>query len=133
MTRQLKDYLIAQTKRNHTVALLVDDAQELSNELLEELRLLSNLETAENKLIQIVLAGQPELEERFDQPVLRQLRQRIALRCRLVPLRGEEVSCYIQTRLRAGGPHEQTFFEAKAVDNRAIFRWNSSTHKYGLR
>ena len=72
MTLQLKEYLVEQFKKHHHVALLVDEAQQLSNELFEELRLLSNLETNEEKLIQIVLLGQPELEERLDQPELRQ-------------------------------------------------------------
>jgi type II secretory pathway predicted ATPase ExeA len=81
---KLNDYLIEQFKKDHIVALLIDEAQDLSDELLEEIRLLSNLETDSNRLIQIVLMGQPELEQRLDQPQLRQLKQRI-LRCRLTP------------------------------------------------
>ncbi len=83
---KLNDYLIEQFKKDHIVALLIDEAQDLSDELLEEIRLLSNLETDSNRLIQIVLMGQPELEQRLDQPQLRQLKQRIILRCRLTPL-----------------------------------------------
>jgi general secretion pathway protein A len=121
VTRQLKKYLIEQLEKNYIVALLVDDAQDLSDELLEELRILSNLETAENKLIQIVLAGQPELEQRLDQPKLRQLRQRIALRCRLLPLKDEEVSGYIQTRLQVAGSDQRTNFAPEAVTKIALY------------
>ena len=83
---KLNDYLIEQLKKDHTVAILIDEAQDLSDELLEEIRLLSNLETDRSRLIQIVLMGQPEFEQTLDQPHLRQLKQRIALRCRLTPL-----------------------------------------------
>lgn len=115
MTLQLKDYLLEQLKKYRIVALLVDEAQQLSDELLEELRLLSNLETHQDKLIQIVLVGQPELEERLDQPELRQLRQRIALRCRLVPLADPDVHFYIQARLRTAGLKENALFDPEAV------------------
>jgi general secretion pathway protein A len=115
LTLQLKDYLVEQFKKHRVVALLVDEAQQLSNELLEDLRLLSNLETNEDKLIQIVLVGQPELEERLDQPELRQLRQRIALRCRLVPLKDQEVYFYIQARLKTAGLKETSLFDPGAV------------------
>ncbi|MGZ8532866.1 MAG: ExeA family protein, partial [Candidatus Binatia bacterium] len=87
LTVQLKEYLFDQFKKRHIVALLIDEAQQLSNELLEELRLLSNLETDEEKLLQIVLLGQPELEDRLEQPELRQLKQRVMIRCRLAPLK----------------------------------------------
>src|ERR1700754_2391135 len=91
LTEQLNSHLMEQLKKGHTVALLVDEAQALSEEILEELRLLSNLETDRTKLIQIVLMGQPELESKLDQPELRQLKQRVTLRCRLLPLTEDEV------------------------------------------
>ena len=100
---QLNDYLIAQLHKDHIVSLLVDEAQDLSDEMLEELRLLSNLETDRAKLIQIVLMGQPELERKLDQPELRQLKQRVAVRCRLAPLKGDEVAPYINSRLHTVG------------------------------
>ena len=87
MLQELNDYLIAQLKQAHIVSVLVDEAQNLSDEALEGLRLLSNLETDQEKLVQIVLMGQPELQARLDRPGLRQLKQRVALQCRLVPLR----------------------------------------------
>ena len=113
---KLNDYLIEQLKRDHIVAILIDEAQDLSDELLEEIRLLSNLETDRSRLIQIVLMGQPEFEQTLDQPHLRQLKQRIALRCRLTPLQRGEVGSYINYRLRTAGYQGKELFEAKAVE-----------------
>jgi general secretion pathway protein A len=113
---RLNDYLIEQFKRDHIVAVLIDEAQDLSDELLEDIRLLSNLETDNNRLIQIVLIGQTELEQRLDEPQLRQLKQRITLRCRLTPLPSDEVGSYINCRLKTAGYDGKELFEAKAVD-----------------
>jgi general secretion pathway protein A len=82
MLQQLNDYLIKQLEQGHTVAALIDEAQNLSDEVLEDLRLLTNLETDREKLLQIVLMGQPELEVKLDQSRLRQLKQRVAVQCR---------------------------------------------------
>jgi general secretion pathway protein A len=112
----LNDYLIEQFKKDHIVAMLIDEAQDLSDELLEDIRLLSNLETDSNRLIQIVLIGQPELEERLNQPRLRQLKQRITLRCRLTPLPSDEVGPYINCRLKTAGYEGKELFEPKAVE-----------------
>ena len=117
----LNDYLVEQLEKAHTVALLVDEAQDLSNEMLEELRLLSNLETDRAKLIQIVLMGQPELERKLDQPELRQLKQRVAIRCRLAPLKSNEVAPYIQSRLQTVGYNGEALFELEAVQNIALY------------
>ena len=84
--------------------------------MLEEIRLLSNLETDTQKLLQIVLMGQPELERKLDQPELRQLKQRVALRCRLDPLPANEVGEYIATRLKAVGYTRKDLFHASAVE-----------------
>jgi general secretion pathway protein A len=113
---RLNDYLIEQAKKDHIVAILIDEAQDLSDELLEDIRLLSNLETDSNKLIQIVLIGQPELEQRLDQPQLRQVKQRITLRCRLTPLPSDEVGSYINCRLKTAGYEGKELFEPKAVE-----------------
>lgn len=118
---QLNEYLFEQFKKGKIVTLLVDEAQHLSNELLEELRLLSNLETNEDKLIQIVLVGQPELEERLDQPELRQLKQRVTLRCRLAPLKDQEVDRYIQARLRTAGFEREALFDPKAIEKITLY------------
>ena len=113
---KLNNYLLEQLKKDHIVAILIDEAQDLSDDLLEEIRLLSNLETDSGRLIQIVLMGQPELEQRLDQPHLRQLKQRIVLRCRLSPLPKSEVSSYINYRLKTAGYQGKEIFEAKAVE-----------------
>ena len=116
MIAQLNEYLIKQLKERNIVTLLVDEAQELSIEMLEEIRLLSNLETDTQKLLQIVLMGQPELERKLDQPELRQLKQRVALRCRLDPLPSNEVGEYIAARLKAVGYSRKDLFHAAAVE-----------------
>jgi general secretion pathway protein A len=113
---QLNDYLIEQLRKDHTVSLLIDEAQDLSDEMLEELRLLSNLETDRAKLIQIVLMGQPELERKLDRPQLRQLKQRVAIRCRLEPLRSDEVARYINSRLQTVGYEGKELFDSGAVE-----------------
>jgi general secretion pathway protein A len=99
----LGEYLISRRARQMTTALIVDEAHLLSAEILEELRLLSNLETADEKLLQIVLAGQPELDEKLDSLGLRQLKQRIAVRTRLSPLDADETQQYIGQRLQIAG------------------------------
>jgi len=99
----LSQFLIARGSRKLTTVLIVDEAHHLSAEILEEIRLLTNLETAEDKLLQIVLAGQPELDEKLDSVGLRQLKQRIALRARLDPLNEREIKGYIERRLAIAG------------------------------
>jgi len=100
---ELNNYLIARYRKGEITALIVDEAQHLSSEVLEEIRLLSNLETTQHKLLQILLVGQPELEPKLDSYELRQLKQRIALRCRLEPLELEETRGYIMRRLELAG------------------------------
>lgn len=96
----LSGYLIARHQQRLTTVLVVDEAHHLPIEVLEEVRLLTNLETAEEKLLQILLVGQPELDEKMDSIELRQLKQRIALRSQLEPLTPEETRGYIQRRLQ---------------------------------
>jgi general secretion pathway protein A len=95
--------------------LFVDEAQGLSRRTLDELRMLLNLQTPEGSLLQIVLCGQPEFEETLDRPELRQLRQRIALRCRTTPLTLEETQGYIDARLRVAGGSSAVVFHPEAV------------------
>jgi general secretion pathway protein A len=123
LIEQLDDYLIEQRKKNHTVALLLDEAQGLSDELLEDLRLCSNFETREERLIQIVLMGQPELEHRLDQPALRQLKEQVALQCRLAPLNDDEIRRYIEFRLKTVGYEGTELFDLHAVER--ISRYSS--------
>jgi general secretion pathway protein A len=118
---QLNDYLIEQLHKDHIVSLLIDEAQNLSDEMLEELRLLSNLETDRAKLIQIVLMGQPELERKLEQPKLRQLKQRVAVRCRLSPLRSDEVAPYINSRLQTVGYEGKELFDLGSVQKIALY------------
>jgi general secretion pathway protein A len=121
MLQELNDYLIKQLNQGHTVATLIDEAQNLSDDALENLRLLSNLETDQEKLLQIVLMGQPELEAKLDQPKLRQLKQRVALQCRLAPLKDEEVGPYIDFRLSAVGCEDKELFNPNAIQQIAFY------------
>jgi general secretion pathway protein A len=121
MLQELNDYLITQLKQAHIVSVLVDEAQNLTDEALEGLRLLSNLETDQEKLIQIVLMGQPELQSRLDQPTLRQLKQRVAFQCRLVPLKEEEVGPYIDFRLQVAGYRGKGLFQREALQQIALY------------
>jgi general secretion pathway protein A len=121
LLQELNDYLIAQLKQDHIVSVLVDEAQNLSDEALEGLRLLSNLETDREKLVQIVLMGQPELQARLARPSLRQLKQRVALQCRLVPLKDNEVAPYIDFRLRTAGYKGKDLFHRDAFRQIAFY------------
>lgn len=96
-------FLLRELAANHNVALIIDEAQDLKPRVLEQIRLLSNLETEKEKLLQIVLIGQPELGELLDREDLRQLKQRIALRHHLAPLNAAEIAEYIAHRLRVAG------------------------------
>src|SRR5262249_2669906 len=117
---QLNDYLIAQLHKDHIVSLLVDEAQDLSDEMLEELRLLSNLETDRTKLIQIVLMSQPELERKLDQPKLRQLKQRVTVRCKLAPLKNDEMAPYINSRLHTVSYKGKELFDPSSIEKIAL-------------
>ena len=114
---ELGQFLIARGAKGLTTVLIVDEAHHLSEELLEEVRLLSNLETSEDKLLQIVLVGQPELDEKLDSVGLRQLKQRIALRAQLAPLDPGETRAYIDHRLHVAGAESdpESLFPEAAV------------------
>jgi len=116
MLLDLNRFLIQRHARGLITALVVDEAQALRPELLEEIRLLTNLETSQQKLLQIVLMGQPELEGVLDSPHLRQLKQRVSLRCQLLPLDEEQTRSYVLSRLeRAGATPEPPIFEPEAL------------------
>src|SRR6516165_3072678 len=116
MLLDLNRFLIQRHARGLITALVVDEAQALRPELLEEIRLLTNLETSQQKLLQIVLLGQPELETLLDSPQLRQLKQRIALRCQLQPLDEAQTRAYVLGRLeRAGAKNGQPIFDEDAL------------------
>jgi general secretion pathway protein A len=114
MLLQLNRWLIERFRMQETCVVVVDEAQNLSWELLEEIRLLTNLESSSEKLLQIVLSGQPELEEKLRHPSVRQLRQRIFLWCRTQPLTAEQTGEYIVERLRIAGTSE-TIFSPEAI------------------
>ena len=116
--QRLYNWLLDRYRAGETAVLIVDEAQNLTFPVLEEIRLLTNLETSTEKLLQIVLSGQPELEERLKLAQLRQLRQRITLRCRTMPLTSEQTHDYIQERLRiAGGDPQVEVFSEKALES----------------
>jgi len=100
---ELSSFLISRHQQKLTTVLVIDEAHHLAPEVLEEVRLLTNLETAQEKLLQILLVGQPELDEKLDSIELRQLKQRIALRSQLEPLNLEETKGYIRRRLQLAG------------------------------
>ncbi|MEZ4485584.1 MAG: XrtA-associated ATPase [Syntrophotaleaceae bacterium] len=122
LQRDLNDFLIQQYAENVAPILIIDEAQNLSPESLEEVRLLSNLETGGTKLLQIILVGQPELQEILDRHSLRQLRQRIAVSCHLSALALEEIEEYIRYRLEKAGNRDAVTFEIGSME--IIYRFS---------
>src|SRR5947209_16700971 len=113
----LNQWLLDRYRASETTVLIVDEAQNLTCPVLEEIRMLTNLETSTEKLLQIVLSGQPELEEKLKLPELRQLRQRIMLRCKTSPLTKEQTHDYIAERLRIAGASNGPLFSPEAVES----------------
>jgi general secretion pathway protein A len=111
----INQFLLEQVDRNKESVLIIDEAQDLTEDLLEQVRLLSNLETDDRKLLQIVLLGQPELRDRLNSPRLRQLRQRITVRYHLLPLSADEVSEYVTHRLHLCGGNGTPCFTRPAL------------------
>ena len=112
---KLYNWLLDRYRAGETAVLIVDEAQNLSDEVLEEIRLMTNLETFTEKLLQIVVVGQPELEQKLKQPNLRQLRQRLTLRAKTHPLTLEETKAYVAQRLRIAGSNGQQIFDPEAL------------------
>lgn len=121
MLLQLNRWLIERFRMEETCVVVIDEAQNLSWDLLEEIRLLTNLETSSEKLLQIVLSGQPELEEKLRHPSVRQLRQRVALWCRTQPLTESQTHSYVAERLRLAGAI-RSIFTPEALD--LIYRYS---------
>ena len=119
---ELNRFLLDQVAKGQDVVLVIDEAQDMSIELLEEVRLLSNLETDQRKLLQIILIGQPELRQILDDKRLRQLRQRITVRYHLAPLSLHETEHYIGHRLRLAGANGRPTFGRWAL--RRIYRYS---------
>jgi len=120
LSDQITHFLLERKRADRRVLLIIDEAQNLQPSTLEEIRLLSNLETSTSKLIQILLFGQPELDEMLDSNELRQLRQRISVRWSLWPLTADEVSEYVRHRLRIAAGGECDLFSERAL--RALSR-----------
>jgi general secretion pathway protein A len=119
LIEEFNHFLLEENHAGRTPVLVIDEAQNLAPEVLEQVRLLSNLETERDKLIQIVLVGQPELDELLRRQELRQLAQRIVVRARLQPLDQEETGAYVESRLRVAGANRQ-LFDAPALT--AVYR-----------
>jgi general secretion pathway protein A len=120
---RLYNWLLDRYRAGETAVLIVDEAQNLSDEVLEEIRLMTNLETFTEKLLQIVLVGQPELEQKLKQPNLRQLRQRLTLRAKTHPLTLEETRAYVAQRLKIAGSNGQQIFSPESLT--AIHRFSN--------
>lgn len=115
LIERLNHYLLEQLTEGRNVVVIIDEAQTLEDDVLEELRMLSNLETSKEKILQIVLSGQPELEEKLRRPNLRQLRQRIGVRATLKPMRSDEIRAYVETRLKSAGGQKVELFTSAAL------------------
>jgi type II secretory pathway predicted ATPase ExeA len=115
LLEELEAVLRERRSRGQISALVIDEAQSLSAELLEEVRLLANSETATDKLLPLVLAGQPELKDRLNEPGLRQLKQRVALRCEILPFTNHETASYIAARIATAGGDATKIFTREAV------------------
>jgi general secretion pathway protein A len=113
---RLNQWLLDRYRGGETVVLIIDEAQNLTFPVLEEIRLLTNLETSTEKLIQIVLSGQQELEEKLKLPQLRQLRQRIMLKCKTKPLDNEQTHSYVLERLKTAGAGPEPIFSQQALN-----------------
>jgi general secretion pathway protein A len=113
---QLNRFLLQCLEKSENVAVIIDESQNLDPQLMEQVRMLSNLETDQHKLMQIILSGQPELKERLRRPELRQLRQRVMVHCDLEPLTTVETALYIQHRLKiAGAADPASVFQSAAI------------------
>lgn len=115
--KQFNNFLLEEASRGNNVVLIVDESQNISLKMLEEIRMLSNLETEKTKLLQIILVGQPELKEKLNSPALKQLRQRISVRFHITPLAKDEVAEYIDHRLKVAGSNGQIEFTEEAVNS----------------
>ena len=121
----LNNFLIEQYANGRRVMLIVDEAQNLSNRVLEEIRMLSGIETTKEKVLRIILAGQPELNEKLNSPELVQLAQRVRLRFHLTPLSKADTAAYIQHRLEVAGSQGRQIFAEETVP--LIFRYTGGT------
>lgn len=120
--KQFNNFLIEELSNGNNVVLIIDEAQNLKTSILEEIRMLSNLETDRAKLFQIVLVGQPELKNKLNSSGLKQLKQRIGVRFHITPLEKFEISKYIYHRLTVAGSNGEIRFNDEAID--AIYKYS---------
>ncbi len=123
MLRQFNSFLLDELSKNNNVVLIIDEAQNLKNSVLEELRILSNLETEKEKLFQMILVGQPQLRDKINSPSLEQLRQRISVKFHITPLGGDEVGEYIYHRLKIAGSRGDINFSDAALE--AVYKYSN--------
>jgi general secretion pathway protein A len=116
LVERLGEFLLEENRAGRTVVLVIDEAQNLEPKVLEQIRLISNLETERDKLIQIILSGQPELDELLARPDLRQIAQRITVRYQLTPMDREDMAAYIRHRLEVAGGVGAAEFPPKSLD-----------------
>jgi general secretion pathway protein A len=122
---ELNRFLLEESQSGNNVVLIIDEAQNLKPQTLEQVRLLSNLETEKNKLLQIVLVGQPQLNYKLNLYELRQLRQRIMVRYHIAPLEGDEIKPYINHRINVAGSKNRIEFTGEAL--KAIYEFSGGT------
>ncbi|MCK9430302.1 MAG: AAA family ATPase [Candidatus Omnitrophica bacterium] len=125
MVWELNNFLLRESRAGNNLVLIVDEAQNLNPNLLEQIRLLSNLETEKDKLLQVILVGQPELNNRINLYDLRQLRQRIMVKYHIGPLDDDEIKTYISHRLKIAGSKGKIEFSDEAIN--AISRFSAGT------
>ncbi len=125
MVLELNNFLLRESQAGNNLVLIVDEAQNLKPDLLEQIRLLSNLETEKDKLLQVILVGQPELNNRLNLHDLRQLRQRIMVRYHITPLDQDEIKSYINHRLEIASTDKKIVFTDEAIS--MISRFSSGT------
>lgn len=118
-------FLVEQSSQGHNVAIIIDECQNLNIRQLEQIRLLSNLETEKEKLLQIILVGQPELNDKLHNHALRQLNQRVSVRYHILPLDKSEVRNYIEHRLKTAGANKQLKFTTEAIET--IYHYSQGT------
>ena len=132
MVDRLNQYLLHAHAQGRRPLLMIDEAQNLSAEVLEQIRLLTNLETPKHKLLQIFLVGQPELRELLERKGLRQVAQRITARYHLLPLNGKETRSYIQHRLAVAGAATESLYPGGGATHTPSLRRRAPSHKYPL-
>ena len=125
LANAISSFLLQQSIQRNNVAIIIDECQNLNIRQLEQIRLLSNLETEKEKLLQIILVGQPELNDKLNDHALRQLNQRVSVRFHILPLNKGEVKHYVEHRLKIAGANKNLMFSPEAIE--AVFNYSQGT------